>query len=280
MKQSIKIELQKAFRNKFTIHILILLLILTVAHVIEKIEAFKYYREYLDSGENTGNPIITVVSVFTNWIGTDVLSIKSNFFYFILPIVATIPFGWSMIDEMNSGYVKNILCKTSRKSYFISKYIAVFVSGAVMIMIPLILNYVLLSMYLPSIKAERAYPYGVVGEPSMWSGIYYEHPLVYIILYILLDAIFAGLLASISTASAFFIKQRLAVILIPFFIVLFLDYLNMAIILISEFSPMKFLRALPTAFDRYGWIIFFEAAIFLISTLGVVLWKEKKYEVL
>lgn len=280
LKRCIKTELKKALKNKITLLIFALLLALVFSHIMSAVGIYNSCCIAELKGEEIGNPTITVISVFIRWLGADVASFESNFFYFILPIVAALPFGWSLAGELSTGYTRNVLYRVERKTYFLSKYIAVLVSGAIIVLVPLLLDFGVLSMILPSIRGDSIYPYGVIGEPCMWSNIYFEHPLLYVIMYILLDALFAGLIASISTASAFFIKQKLAVILLPFFIMLFLDYLNMAVILISEFSPMKFLRALPTAFDRYWWVVLLETVILLAGTLGVVLWRERKYEIL
>ena len=47
------------------------------------------------------------------------------------------------IDEMKSTYTKNVLIRVKRREYFISKYIAQFVTGAVVIMIPLSISIIL-----------------------------------------------------------------------------------------------------------------------------------------
>lgn len=280
LKRCIKIELKKALQNKMTLFISVLLMILAGFHIMNAVGVYNACYSAELRGEESGNPVLVIISVFTRWLGADVASFESSFFYFILPIAAALPYGWSLAGEMSSGYTKNILSRVDRKIYFLSKYIAVFISGAVVILFPLLLDFGVLSMILPSIRGDSVYPYGVIGEPCMWSNIYFEHPLLYVFMYIMLDGLFAGLIASISTASAVFIKQKLAVVLIPFFGMLFVDYLNVAVLPVSEFAPMKFLHALPMAFDRYGWVVSLEALLLLAGTLGVVLWKERKYEVL
>ena len=60
----------------------------------------------------------------------------------------------------------------------------------------------------------------------MWAELYFSHPYLYCILYILLDGIYAGLIASLSTALAFFFKNRVAVVLSPFLLLLLADYVD------------------------------------------------------
>lgn len=280
LKKCIKIELKKALCNKMAVVAFIFVIALSVMHAIGVINTYNHFMNALESGNLPGNPMITAVSLFARWIGADVTSFESNVFFFLIPIVAVLPYGWSLAGEMHSGYTKNIVCRMERKYYFISKYVAVFISAAVVVLIPLLINFLLLSLFLPSLKMEIIYPYGILGQRSMWSNIYYENPLLYTMLYIVLDTVFAGLIASVSTALAFFVKYKVPVMLIPFFALLFIDYLDMSLWNDCEFSPIKFLHALPVTNDRFGWVILLEAVILLIATMGTVLYKEGKYEVL
>lgn len=253
---------------------------LSFFHIIEMLRVCDAYKLALINGEILGNPMLPVLSVFVSWLGVDGASFETNLFYLLFPIVAAFPYGWSLAGELHSGYIENILCRTDRKAYFLSKYVAVFVSGAIAVFVPLMLDFFVLFMNLPALKPEGIYPYGPIGQKSMWSGIYCEHPLIYTLMYIMLDCLFAGFLATVSMTLAFYIKQKLAVVLMPFFLLLFVDYLNIMLPVENEFSPMKFLHVLPTCFDRLSWVIVLEGVILFVFTLGVVLWKERRYEVL
>lgn len=277
LKKCIKIELKKSLHNKATAVTLIFVIILSLLHAIKAIKLNNYQNSLPIV---SGNPMISGSSIFANRLGADVASFESNIFFFLLPIIVVLPYGWSLVGEIHSGYTKNILCRISRKSYFVSKYIAVFVSSAVVVAIPLLLNFAVLSLFLPALKLEKVYPYGVVGQPSMWSSIHYENPFLYAFLYIMLNVVFAGLIASISTAIAFFLKYKVPVMIMPFFTILVIEYLDMNIATNSDISPIRFLRALPIANDHFGGVIFLIAAILFVSTIGTVLYKEGKYEVL
>ena len=60
----------------------------------------------------------------------------------------------------------------------------------------------------------------------MWAELYYSNPFLYSMLYVLLDGVFAGLTACISMVLAFFIRSRVVVVLMPFFLMLLLDYID------------------------------------------------------
>ena len=112
------------------------------------------------------------------------------------------------------------------------------------------------------------------------AALYYSNPFLYSMLYILLDGVFAGLTACISIVLAFFIRSRVTVVLAPFFLMLLLDYIDMNVLPGWEISPVKFLQALPVVNERSGVIDFVMFLIFAAFTLGVLLYKERKYEAL
>ena len=165
-------------------------------------------------------------------------------------------------------------------NYFLSKYAANFLSAALVTIIPLAVNFAILGLFLPSLKMESIYPYGTIGQGCMWAEIYYEYPFAYCFMYLLLDGIFAGLIASISTAVAFIVRNKVVTIIAPFFLMLVLDYIDSNYLLKGEFSPIKFMQALPVANDCYGWAVAAIGIVMFVSTFGYVMYKGYHYEVL
>ena len=195
-------------------------------------------------------------------------------------MLATLPFGWSAVGELRSGYARNVLSRVSRKQYFCAKYIAAFCSAVVVLLIPLLINLLVLSLFLPGLTPDNLYPYGIVGERSMWANLYYANPLLYTGLFIGLDAVFAGLIASLCVAGAFYLKHRITVLLFPFFSLLFLEYADTYLLPGWEISPVKFLRVLPVANDRLWGLILFEALFLFFISAGITWYRGKKYEAL
>lgn len=212
----------------------------------------------------------------------DVGSFENAVFFFLFPIFVAIPFGWSLAGEIRSGYTAQMIARTGRKNYFPAKLIAVFLSGAVVVMIPLIVSFLIVSMYLPSLTPELCYPYGGLLQRSMWTSLYYAHPLVYTILYILLDGVYGGLFASLCVAVAFRVKYRTMVVLVPFCLYTVLEYLDsnfvVAMRLGYDTSPAKFLRPMAIANEHSGLIICAEAVLLLALAVLPTLRKGRKYE--
>jgi hypothetical protein len=71
--------------------------------------------------------MITLIStVFSRFVDIGEASDSSEI---LLPVIATIPFAVSFVDEVKSGFIKSYLSRTTRKKYIISKLIAAAFSG-------------------------------------------------------------------------------------------------------------------------------------------------------
>lgn len=280
LKECMKTEIRKALFNRKTLIATGIVMALATWQIENTaINYHGMYTSYL-SGDIQGNPMITSMSLFAHWMGADVASFLTSLFFFLLPVFAALPYGWSLAEEMKSAYIKNIIMRTTRKNYFISKYAAGFISGVCLAVIPLVYNFLTLALFLPALQMESIYPYGTIGQRCMWSELYYEQPFLYCMLYIMLDGLFAGLFASVATAFAFVEKKRIVVVLTPFFLMLLMDFADTNFFPGGEYSPIKFLQALPVANDCYGWAVFLIGMILFIFTFAVVVYKGTKYEVL
>lgn len=273
-------EVRKAFLNKMALFAIIIEIILVVVQVTTQIGYLDDYYDMIESYPKYGNPQITIMSLFCRWIGADVGGFEGSLFFFLLPIFAVLPYGWSQAGELQTGYVKNILCRVPGRSYFRAKYAAVFVSACFIVIIPLLLNYLVLGLFLPALPIDNIYPYGLIGQKSMWSWMYSDYPHIYSILYIFMDGIFAGLISLLGFAFSFFVQKRIPAMLFPFFVVILIDYANDKIFQSWEMSPVKFLRALPVANNHIWWIALLSGMILFVGTFSVLVVKERKYEAL
>lgn len=279
LKRCMKTELKKAIFNRAMLGVLTFAVMLSLLQAFSAIHTYREFCRYLEDNIS-GNPMVTQISLFVRWLGADGTSFASTAFFFLFPLLAVVPYGWSLVQELHSGYAENMLCRVSRRTYFMAKYLAAFISAGVAVVLPLLINVAVLALFLPALKAEMIYPTGNLWQRSMWSAVFYENPLVYTGLYILLDGFYAGLVVSVSTACAFLAKHRVQVMLIPFFGMLAVDYIDTNLHMGYDVSPIKFLRALPVSNDHHGGIILAEGIFILGITIGLTIYKGCKYEVL
>lgn len=237
MKNILKIELTRALKSKTMLLSLIIGTLITLSHVLIYIIPVS---NFIDQALSYNKAMYSVPSVFAGWIGNAGYSMQSFLFYMLLPILVTIPFGDSFFADNKSGYIKNVLIRVKKKKYYLSKYIATFISGGLVIVIPLLINLIVSSMFLPSHLPQviSGYP---IGAASMWSKIFYTHPYVYIFSYLLIDFIFSGLIATIALSISLISEYRFSVVFMPFLIYLFI-YSILSSLGLSKFVPFYFLQ--------------------------------------
>lgn len=280
MKNILKLEITKAVKNKFFLFSITFGCLLGIVTQID--ESITYFRdmEYVKKGKYLSS---AGYSVFNSWIGAPDFSVAVSVFFFVLPLLAAIPYGWSCCEERNSGYRRSIIVHTGKNQYYLSKYIATFISGGLAIAIPMVFSFFLAHLFLPVVMPlpENMELYAVWAE-SFMSWFYYNTPYLYVLLYIIIDFIFAGLLACITMAVTTVVRQKWIVVIIPLFFCLIVDFLSKFVTcrkynMIIEISPICFLHpAGVKGLVLFSVISFMALAIFIVTFLiGVVIERKR-----
>lgn len=156
-------------------------------------------------------------SVIEAWIGTDYKFAYNNLFYILLPILSALPFGASYYEDISSGYIKNILIKTSRGKYYMAKYAAVFLLGALSIFCALFFSFVLCMSFYPMLEPEKLLFLVSFGSgTSFMAELNNMCPTIYIVIYIVIDSVFAGMIAVFSVCMGEMVNSRFSAIATPF----------------------------------------------------------------
>ena len=98
------------------------------------------------------NGIDVETSVFYKWLGVNSSLFAGPVFYLALPLLTAFAYSWSVAYDRKSGYLVQILARTSRKNYFIAKYLVSFISGGMIFAGALVLNYMLLALFSPAYR--------------------------------------------------------------------------------------------------------------------------------
>jgi len=188
-------------------------------------------------------------TVFNEWIGGQGLFLTATLYFFLFPLIATIPYGDSYYTEKKAGYQKNIFLRINKKYYFISKYIATFLSAGTAITIPLLLDLMITMTVVPSVLPDINAPVFLMNSSNMWSSLFYTFPYCYIFYYLLLDFVFAGLFATISLVSSLWMSNHLGVLLAPFLFYLFvyfiLNFMSIYFPLLNTLNPVAIVNPTP-----------------------------------
>ena len=92
------------------------------------------------------------------------------------------------------------------------------VSGALIGMIPLVFVFLLTAMVFPMVIPQVGTGTFPVTAMDIMSGVFYTHPLVYNLIFVLIDGCFWGLLNCAVFWSVNFVRNRFWILLTPFII--------------------------------------------------------------
>ena len=181
------------------------------------------------------------LSAYEKWIGADNASVQPLLLYLIMPALCAIPYGRSFYFDVKSGYAAQIISRGKKSDYIRAKYGAAFVSGALIGMIPLVFDFMLTAMVFPMVIPQVGTGTFPVAAMDIMSGVFYTHPLVYNLIFVLIDGCFWGLLNCAVLWAVNFVRSRFWILLTPFIIYIFVFCMVHFVNRVS-LSPVMFLR--------------------------------------
>lgn len=204
------------------------------------------------------------------------MSLESFIFFLVLPILAALPFGTSYFSDRKSGFLKNLYMQASRKQYLSAKYTAVFLSGGIAVLVPLLLNLLCSLVLLPNLVPATILTQNGINASCAFYELYFTAPLGYIVLFLLLDFIFGGIFACIALAASFLSDYIVIVTVCPFFVQLVL-HVVCTMFSVSECSSVYFTQA------GYGikhlWVVGVYIIVGILATMVIFFHKGEKEDV-
>ncbi|SEV90504.1 hypothetical protein [[Clostridium] fimetarium] len=214
MKAMLKMELTRAFRSKGMLFSLVVgngIAILFYILVVTKY--MKGFYSTLDYDKTT-----YLLSSYHCILGLT-FDTFSYLFTFIVPILAAIPYGASLFMDKKDGYINNILIKTDKKNYFLSKLITLFISGGVVAATPILLSYILAIISMPSTRPYVESGGYMIKGFHMFNEIFYsDYTFLYVIIFIVFDFVLFGLINCLCMVFTYWEDNRFAIVLTPFII--------------------------------------------------------------
>lgn len=235
MKELLKNEYKRLFFNeKFIIAVGINFVIITLQVMSE---SFPYYG---------ASVYVYPLTIFEKWIGGENGSVYPSIIFLLSPLIAAIPYNGTLGQDLKSGYIQNILCKVKRSDYLKVKYIVAFSTVGIWIF-PLIINYFITSLFLPTIVPQASSGFYSLTNMSIMGDLFYIHPLQYNILWIIFDVVYGGLIQTAGLWLSFFNKNIYGAILLPFVleITLYAIAVNTEIYGLAPFSFLQPSQPVP-----------------------------------
>lgn len=265
MKGIYQLELKRAIQNKGTWIVLGIMLL----------GVFVDYHLYNSFSRDSGKYAYPDIFIL-GWLPMDYQFVYGSLFRVMFPLAAAIPHGTSYYRDKTTGYIKNICVMVPRIKYYTAKYLVAFLTGMMVVIIPLTVSLMLVLTYLPILKPQPFAFQGVVGEAFV--RVYYTNPLLYAGIYILIDGMFGGLSAVASLCLSDFVKSKFSVSVLPFSIYLLggamLEQMDLSEL--SIYSMANPLQDLPVT----GWMIGFSIVMGIMLTYYFFCIKKTREDVL
>lgn len=261
MKNELKVELERAFKNTQFYISLGIGLIFVVAHYICDVLPVANLTLWAESSS------YYPISLYAKWLGTDFSSVVTASFYFVLPIIAALPYLGSLFSDKSKGYIRNIVTRVPEKNYLAAKYVSVFLSAFAAVSFPLLLDLAVTATTLPALLPEPVAAQSAICNLSMFSGIYFSHPLIYILIYVFIDAFWTALFVCMFIPLLRAMSFYAEVILLPCLVHIFIYFVG-AWFKAETFVPLIWLQPLQPYFGvNFGTIILESVAVIALTAI-------------
>ena len=289
MKKTLSIELGKAIKNRwFAISIAFgaICAVMSLAAVLKNYcsdTGIEGIVQNLEANQLAALDDLTqMTTLYNSWIGGVGLTLGHSLFYTLLPLLSVLPCGWCFCEELNSGYLHMAIPQCGRRRYFSAKMAAYFLAGGLIALVPQLISLLLTALFIPAVRPNILYHiYYSIAHGAMLSGLFYSHPMVYIVVVLGIDFIFGGLYAWLSMTVAMLTRNRMNAIIVPFLFLLAGDMARNLILYISflEISPLMILHPLSPSNIVKGWIALAWMGILLVASVPILLYKGGRYEI-
>ena len=204
----LKTELYRLRRSKMLYLSILIGSAICIWLFMVQINELRVHQELLQQYGTVKEGLYYPESTFNHFIGLDYIHGECQTLYTILPLLASLPFAGTLVSDKKYGYIQNIVTRTTRNSYYISKIITVLLSGFIVTLSILIFDLLLTMCVFPILPPEVITAnYPSAYEESMFLELFINHPFTYTLLYIMIDSIFMGLIAVTSLIIGLFIPN-------------------------------------------------------------------------
>lgn len=168
------------------------------------------------------------LNAYTQWLPDAVmLQVTSALFFFIAPLLIGLAYGWSWRHDVSTGYGASVLVRASRGRWDRAKGLAAFVSGGLVVTVPLLANFAIVFCAVPAQTPNIV--------DGMWNGVlceeflsemFYTNPALYVLVRFVMDFLLAGLWATTVLSLSRFIRNKVAVVVLPYIGMLVVKYVS------------------------------------------------------
>lgn len=287
MKRLLELELKKAFHSKWFAGSLAIGIVCVSINAYNTVARFygeggtAEYIEYCIRDNIVPKIGLEYITLYNSWLGATA-DMGTILFFYLVPLIAILPCGWNIAEEIHNGYLKVMVPRVGRRRYFSAKLIAAFLSGGTAVTAALLFSLGITAALVPA-TLTRPYDnmYYWVSHGDIFSALAFSHPLIYALIYILIDFVFAGLFACLPLVVALHNENRVASLIIPYIVLILCDSARQCLNYISyiEISPLNLMRSLPPENAAKSYVVIAWFAVFAAVSLIFGLRKGEKREI-
>ena len=137
MKRIFVFEWKRMIRSKTLLFSAVAAALIVIADV------FAWFRLYQQESD-------VDTSVFNKWLGTTQAIGAGSYLHIVLPLLTAFAYSWSVSYDRSSGYIAQTVTRIGRRRYFTAKYLVSFISGGMIFVGALVLDFMLLGTFSPA----------------------------------------------------------------------------------------------------------------------------------
>ncbi len=205
MKNIIKFEWQRMIRS-YSFYIS--LIIAAIVVILDAQSKYEIFKQGLDVN----------VSVFEKWIGIYIGFDESIFLFTLLPLLTSFAYSWTVGADRSSGYITQVITRTSRKKYFFAKYIVSFMSGGIVFSFAILLHFFIISTFYPAIYSIVALGTSPVSPSSFCPELFYTHPVLFLLVWTGVSFLWGGAMVCIALGVGMIARKYTFSVIAPFLV--------------------------------------------------------------
>lgn len=219
MRQILAFEFKRAFHGRLFKISVLLGAILVIGQLIAYYYLHKFNMEFMENGLlEDGSYALGILpdTLYESFLGGESYTFFPELYFSLLPILAALPFGASFYEDTKRGYSKYIISRTGKSRYLCGKVIVAIVVGGIAGVLPYVVSMLASSAIYPAYYPNALAMHALVQENTIFSGIYYVHPMVYAMVYAVLIFAVSGLLSFFAVISEGAASNIFVVLFIPY----------------------------------------------------------------
>ena len=221
-------------------------------------------------------------SLYTVWMPLSLVKSIPKMYFFVAPLFIGLAYSWSYRTDVSSGYANVLAVRSTRAAQSVSKALATFVAGGLVVTVPLFVNFVALACFVPAYMPDvTCFLVTALGLTAFMSELLFTQPLLYVLARTLIDFVLAGSWATFILAVSMFIRNPVTVVALPYVVLVCTTYIIDRVTLMfglikTGFTILDQLSTTPSAYEGYdGWMVLGNIAFMLAVSIAIPLFKKR-----